>query len=115
MIRQNFGVLEGDTPEVVAAKVRSGIAEVSLDPDEWGPILLLFLGVKEGTERLSTLTPETIKARTFDVLRQLSLSGSKRQTLIFAVEDLHWIDKISEGRKSYATALSKPPRPNPSC
>jgi class 3 adenylate cyclase len=96
IIRQNFGVLEADTAEAVAAKVRLGIAEVGLDPDEWGPILLLFLGVKEGTDRLSALTPETIKARTFDVLRQLSLSGSKRQTLIIAVEDLHWIDKISE-------------------
>ena len=42
------------------------------------------------------LTPETIKARTFEVLRQLSFSGSKRRTLIFGVEDLHWIDKISE-------------------
>jgi len=31
-----------------------------------------------------------------DALRELSFSGSKRQTLILAVEDLHWIDKISE-------------------
>jgi predicted ATPase len=63
IIRQNFGVLEADTAEAVAAKVRSGIAEVGLDPDEWGPILLLFLGVKEGTERLSALTrpiPRTV-------------------------------------------------------
>jgi predicted ATPase len=29
-------------------------------------------------------------------MRELSFSGSKRQTLIIAVEDLHWIDKISE-------------------
>jgi class 3 adenylate cyclase/tetratricopeptide (TPR) repeat protein len=96
IIKQNFGVLETDSAETVTAKVRSGIEEVGLDPDEWGPILLLFLGVKEGTERLAALTPETIKARTFDMLRQLSLSGSRRQTLILAVEDLHWIDKTSE-------------------
>jgi tetratricopeptide (TPR) repeat protein len=54
------------------------------------------MGVKEGTERLAALTPETLKARTFDALRQLSISGSKRQTLILAIEDFHWIDKISE-------------------
>ena len=40
------------------------------------------------------LTPETIKARTFEALRQLSLAGSRRRTLILAVEDLNWIDKI---------------------
>src|ERR1700730_16865628 len=71
-------------------------SKVGLDPEEWGPIVLLFLGVKEAAERLAAFTPETIKARTFDALRELSFSGSRRQTLIFAVEDLHWIDKISE-------------------
>jgi tetratricopeptide (TPR) repeat protein len=96
IVRQNFGILESDTAEIITGKVHSGIEEVGLDPEEWRPILLLFLGVKEGTERLSALTPETIKARTFEVLRQLSLSGSKRRTLIFGVEDLHWMDKISE-------------------
>ena len=30
------------------------------------------------------------------MLRQFSLAGSKRQTLILAIEDLHWIDKTSE-------------------
>jgi AAA ATPase domain/Adenylate and Guanylate cyclase catalytic domain len=96
IVRQNFGILESDTAEIITGKVHAGIEEVGLDPEEWRPILLLFLGVKEGTERLSALTPETIKARTFEVLRQLSLSGSKRRTLIFGVEDLHWMDKISE-------------------
>ena len=95
MLRKNFDVLEGDSAEIVTEKVRSGIAEVGLE-EEWDPILLLFMGVKEGTERLAALTPETLKARTFDALRQLSISGSKRQTLILAIEDFHWIDKISE-------------------
>jgi class 3 adenylate cyclase/tetratricopeptide (TPR) repeat protein len=96
IVRQNLGVVETDSAELMAAKVRSGIKEIGLDPDEWGPVLLLFLGVKEGTERLAALTPETIKARTFEMLRQLSLAGSKRRTLILTAEDLHWVDKISE-------------------
>ena len=96
IVRQSFGILEADAAESIAAKVRSGIEEVGIDPEEWGPILLLFLGVKEGTEHLTALTPETIKARTFEALRQLSFAESKRRTLIVAVEDLHWIDNISE-------------------
>jgi class 3 adenylate cyclase/tetratricopeptide (TPR) repeat protein len=96
ILKQNFQISDSDTAEGVAAKVHAGVSEVGLDGEEWAPILLLFLGVKEGTERLAALTPETIKARTFDALRELSFSGSRRQTLIFAVEDLHWIDKISE-------------------
>jgi predicted ATPase len=52
--------------------------------------------VKEGTERLTALSPEAIKTRTFATLRQMSLNGSRQRTLIFEVEDLHWIDKTSE-------------------
>jgi class 3 adenylate cyclase/tetratricopeptide (TPR) repeat protein len=96
MIKQNFGVLETEAADAIISKVRSGIDEVGLDADEWAPILLLFLGVREGTERLAALTPETIKARTFELIRQLCLAGSRRRTLILALEDLHWIDKISE-------------------
>ena len=40
--------------------------------------------------------PETLKARTFETLRQLLLHRSRQQPLILAVEDLHWIDETSE-------------------
>jgi tetratricopeptide (TPR) repeat protein len=81
---------------VIIAKVRSGIEEVRMNVEEWGPILLLFVGVKHGTEAVNALTPETVKARTFEMLRQLSLAGSRRRPLVLAIEDLHWIDKTSE-------------------
>ena len=42
------------------------------------------------------LSPETIKTRTFDTLRQMSLRGSRQRPLLLEVEDLHWIDKTSE-------------------
>jgi class 3 adenylate cyclase len=96
IIRQNLDIEETDSEDAIIAKVRSGIEEVRLDAEEWGPILLLFLGVRQGTETLNALTPETVKARTFEMLRQLSLAGSRRRPLIFAIEDLHWIDKTSE-------------------
>jgi predicted ATPase len=67
-----------------------------MNVEEWGPILLLFVGVKHGTEAVNALTPETVKARTFEMLRQLSLAGSRRRPLVLAIEDLHWIDKTSE-------------------
>jgi class 3 adenylate cyclase len=96
IVKQNFAIAHDDAADAVTAKVAAGIEEVGLEAAEWVPLLLLFLGVRQGTERVAALTPETIKARTFEMLRQLSLSGSRRRTLIFGVEDLHWIDKISE-------------------
>jgi tetratricopeptide (TPR) repeat protein len=102
MLRSNCRIAETDTPEAVAAKVRQALQEVRMDPDEGAPYLLELLGVREGTERLVDLSPEAIWSRTGEILRQLSLKGSRRQPLIFAVEDVHWIDKASEG---YFSAL----------
>ena len=67
-----------------------------MEPEEWAPYLLQLLGIKEGTERLAVLSPEAIKARTFEALRQMSLKDSRQRLLVVAVEDLQWIDKISE-------------------
>src|SRR4029450_12480081 len=57
---------------------------------------LQLLGVKEGTEPIAILTPEAIRTRTFDTLKQMSLNGSQQRPLIFEIEDLHWLDKTSE-------------------
>jgi tetratricopeptide (TPR) repeat protein len=76
--------------------VRLGLQEVGLDPEAGTPYLLHLLGVHAGLESLAALSPETIKARTFDTLRQLHLRGSRQRPLLLEVEDLHWIDQTSE-------------------
>src|SRR5205809_2283012 len=55
-----------------------------------------FLGFKEGTEPLEGATPEAIRTRTAQILRQMCLTTSRRRPLVIVVEDLHWIDPASE-------------------
>ena len=50
-----------------------------MDPAEGAPYLLQLLGIRDGTERLAVLSPEAIKARTFETQRQLGLKGSRRR------------------------------------
>jgi len=95
-LRQRCGLMESDSPEAVVEKVYTALQEVGMEPAASAPYLLQLLGLQAGTEPLATLTPETIKARTFAALRQMSLNGSQRQPLVLAIEDLHWSDKISE-------------------
>ena len=45
---------------------------------------------------MAGLSPETLKAHTFAILRQLWLKSSQQHPLILAVEDLHWSDPTSE-------------------
>ncbi|MFQ5899760.1 MAG: sigma 54-interacting transcriptional regulator, partial [Candidatus Methylomirabilia bacterium] len=96
VLRRNFRIPETDPPEAITEKVRSGLQAVEMDPEEWAPYLLQLLGVKEGTERLAVLSPEAIKERTFETLRQILLKASRRRPMIVVVEDLQWIDKTSE-------------------
>jgi len=96
LVRYNCGITDTDPGEVIGDKVRFGLQEVGMDPEDAVPYLLQLVGVKEGTERLAVLSPEAIKTRTFATLRQMSLNDSQQRPLIFEVEDLHWIDKTSE-------------------
>ncbi len=96
IIRHNCGITDADPPTVIGQKVRFALHEVGMDPEGGAPYLLHLLGVQEGTGQLATLTPEIVQARTVETIREMSLKGSRRRPLIFAVEDLHWTDKTSE-------------------
>jgi transcriptional regulator with AAA-type ATPase domain/tetratricopeptide (TPR) repeat protein len=105
IIRSTFNIGEVDTPEVVGNKVRSGLHELALDPREWVPYVLHLLGVKEESETLAALSPEAVKARTMELLRQLCLQGSSRRPMIIAIEDMQWIDRTSEEALSALVAI----------
>ena len=102
IIRQNCGLAEDDRPETMTAKVRAGLREVGLDADAGAPYLLHLLGLKDGAEAIAAHPPEALKARTFELLRRMTLGGSRRRPLVIVVEDLHWVDAISE---EYAASL----------
>jgi DNA-binding NtrC family response regulator/predicted ATPase len=96
LLRHNCGITEADTPTQITAKVQVALQEVGMAPDEYAPYLLRLLGLSAGTGQLAEVSPETLRRRTVETLRQLSLYGSQRRPLILAVEDLQWADPSSE-------------------
>jgi class 3 adenylate cyclase/DNA-binding winged helix-turn-helix (wHTH) protein/tetratricopeptide (TPR) repeat protein len=96
MLRHHCGITDSDDSTTRAEKISRRLQEAGMQPDEGLAYLCQFLGVKEGREHLAMLSSETIKSRTFDTLRRMSLKGSQKQPLIMVVEDLHWIDQSSE-------------------
>src|SRR5262249_58464051 len=92
------------SPEAIVEKVRLALQEGGMDPEESAPYLLQLLGVKAGTVSLAVLTPEAIRTRTFETLKQMSLKGSQQRPLIVEIEDVHWIDPTSE---AYFASLSE--------
>jgi len=96
LLRSAFGIVDTDTPETVANKVAHGTEELGIEPASAVPYVVHLLGVKEGSGPLVALSPEAIKSRTSEVLRQLLLRSSRRRPLVMIIEDLHWIDQASE-------------------
>jgi tetratricopeptide (TPR) repeat protein len=96
LLRSNCGIVETDTPDAIIDKVRSALQEVGMDPEQDSPVLLQLLGVDDIGGSPALANPEAVKAKAFEVFRQLSVNGSRQRPLVLALDDLHWVDKMSE-------------------
>jgi len=96
ILRQQAEITEVDRPEGIVDKVRRSLQAVGMDPEASAPLLFQLLGLQEGLEPLAGLTPQAVKARTFEELSQWLFGTSQQQPLVLAIEDLHWIDPTSE-------------------
>jgi class 3 adenylate cyclase/tetratricopeptide (TPR) repeat protein len=96
LLRAQCGVADLDSPEQVAGKVRDTLARLGLEAGDRAPCLLAALGVKDDAEGPPAVDGETLRARTFEALRQLVLRESRERPVVLLVEDLHWADPTSE-------------------
>jgi class 3 adenylate cyclase/tetratricopeptide (TPR) repeat protein len=96
LLRSDCGIVETDTREIVAGKVYDGLREVGMDPDEDGSVLLHLLQIKDVADSPALSNPEAVKSKAFETLRQLTIKRSVQRPLILVLEDLHWVDRISE-------------------
>jgi DNA-binding NtrC family response regulator/tetratricopeptide (TPR) repeat protein len=96
LMRDFFRAAETDAPETVAARVRRRLQALDPAAEADAPYLLQAMGAPGLTDRLAAIDPGTLKGRTFDALRQILFLLSRRQPLVLALENVHWIDPTSE-------------------
>jgi class 3 adenylate cyclase/tetratricopeptide (TPR) repeat protein len=96
IVKANFDIVDGDGDFEIREKLKQGLKILGADEASTLPYLLEFLSVKDsGVDKIS-LSPEARKDRIIASLKRIFLKASQIRPLIFAVEDLHWIDKSSE-------------------
>src|SRR5207237_5974931 len=95
IVRAHCGVSDTDSREAMRDAVGRTVRDHALAADAVG-CLLRLIGVVDDATALETLSPEAVKARTFEVLRLLLLKVAARRPLVIVVEDVHWIDRTSE-------------------
>jgi transcriptional regulator with AAA-type ATPase domain len=102
LLRQWWGITEGESLAARTTKVREGLSQAGLQPDDWASDMLQFLDGPDVMIPETERRPQELRARTFAALHHLFGQSSQRQPLVVVVENLHWIDPTSE---EYLTAL----------
>jgi class 3 adenylate cyclase/tetratricopeptide (TPR) repeat protein len=104
MLRTNFQIEEDDNPLQIQEKLRQGIQR--LDPTLFGtlPFLADMFGLPDANEVLKHLDPKDKRQKTFEAIRALTVAGSERRLHVLIVEDLQWIDTISEDYLTFLAA-----------
>jgi class 3 adenylate cyclase len=96
ILRQCCGITAADSAAVVITKVHQALQTVGLAPEAEAPVLLPLLDLPVELVQVAGLSPATLKARAFALLRHLSLPTPAQPAHILAVENVHWIDPTSE-------------------
>jgi len=95
VLKQHFriGVNDGDAD--IRRNIHHGLAALSIEPQAAPYLLhLLTAGIDAGLP--TGISPEAIKYRTFEVLRDIVLALAAQRLLVLAFEDLHWADQTTE-------------------
>ena len=93
IVKAAFGIDEEMSEEEVGNRIAEGVA-VNLAPKI--PFYRTLLSLKVDDPDFEALEPEGRKFGTFEAVKNLLLCLSGKKPLVIFVEDVHWIDKISE-------------------
>ncbi len=105
-VRQSFSISGNDESNVIRAKVTQGLAP-TLDNDASAiPWILELLSVTESGIETVPVSPESRKYRIMDILKRLILWYSGSGPMVFALEDLHWIDAGSREFLNYLVQVA---------
>ena len=96
ILKSSFRIGDQEPDSDITEKVKKGLSLLGTDEPSALPYLLELLSVKDsGIDNIS-MSPEAKKDRIIGALQRIILKAAERRPLIYAFEDLHWMDKSSE-------------------
>lgn len=101
VVEEVFGLRQGMDEETVKGRIKEQAAE-NLTP--FIPFYHHLLSLEVADPKFNSLNPEGRKFGTFEAVKSLLLTLSKEKPLVIFLEDVHWMDKISE---EFFTYLSR--------
>jgi class 3 adenylate cyclase len=96
VVRGSFRVSAGEADRDVAQKLEMGLTALGLHSARNLGLLLHLLGLKVPDDALAGLDGVLIGLRTRELLQQLLEARCRLSPVVLKVEDLHWVDSVSE-------------------
>jgi len=96
VFREYYGITEQDTDQQVREKIAGRILLFDEGYRDVLPIVFDFFGAPDPENPAPRMDPEARQRQLFGVLRRLSQRDTTRGSILFLIEDLHWIDGASE-------------------
>lgn len=96
VVRGAFRITAGETESDVRGKLEDGLKVLGHHSSENIALLLNLLGLKASENALAGLDGTLIGLRTRDLLLRLLDARCRLSPTIMLLEDLHWIDSVSE-------------------
>jgi len=101
ILKTYFDIKEDDQEDIIKKKVEEKILLFAERLKNALPPFQEILSLKIDDETYLQLEPAPKKIRTFEAIRDLLVCESETKPVVFVVEDLHWIDSISEEFLNY--------------
>jgi class 3 adenylate cyclase/Tfp pilus assembly protein PilF len=101
ILRKSLDISELDSQEDIRKNLEGRLKRLDEKLLVSVPILFRLLSLETEIESLTISDPEQAKEMTFEALRLLVLSGSEAKPIIMVIENLQWVDSISEQFISY--------------
>jgi class 3 adenylate cyclase/tetratricopeptide (TPR) repeat protein len=98
IVREGLDIKEGMTEKDVGNRIEEKVTE------DLAPVIPFYrnlLSLKVDDTKFKALNPEGRKFGTFEAVKNLLLAMSEKKPLVVFLEDVHWMDKISEEFFSY--------------
>jgi class 3 adenylate cyclase/tetratricopeptide (TPR) repeat protein len=96
VVHGSFRVGAGDAEKDIAQKLEMGLTTLGLRSDRNVGLLLHLLGLQVPDDALAGLDGLLIGLRTRELLVQLLEARCRLSPVVMVIEDLHWIDSVSE-------------------
>ena len=96
VVRGSFRISVGEAEKDIAQKLEMGPTALGLHSRRNVGLLLHLLGLKVPDDALAGLDGLLIGLRTRELLRQLLEARCRLSPVVMVIEDLHWIDSVSE-------------------